>query len=80
MGHTQGNCEFERKPLGSEFLKGLHDRHAQHNAHYGLKRGKEGSEAIHRPVKDYYRDLQALAARMERQGKSTRDGPGLITG
>ena len=50
---------------GPEFLKGLHDRHAKHNAHYGLKRGKKGSEAIHKPVKDYYRDLQALAARME---------------
>ena len=48
-----------------DFLKGLHDRHAEHNAHYGLKRGKVGSEAVHKPVKDYYRELQRLQARME---------------
>ena len=31
----------------------------------GLKRGKVGSEAVHKPVKDYYRELQRLQARME---------------
>ena len=51
--------------MESDFLKGLHDRHAEHNAHYGLKRGKVGSEAVHKPVKDYYRELQRLQARME---------------
>lgn len=48
-----------------DFLKGLHDRHAQHNQHYGLKRGEPGSKAVHKPVKEHYRDLRRLQARME---------------
>lgn len=48
-----------------KFLIGLHDRHYEHNKHYGLKRGEPGSKKKHKPVKDYYRELRALQARME---------------
>jgi len=61
-----------------DFLKGLHDRHAAHNQHYGLKRGKVGSEAVHKPVKDYYRELQQLQARMEGRVSQLEMVPQLI--
>lgn len=46
------------------FLKDLHTKHAEFNQSkgYDLKRGLEGSTATHRPVKEFYRDMERLEA------------------
>lgn len=45
------------KRWGPDFLRDLHTRHAEHNSKLGLKRGKPSSGAVHKPVKDYYAEL-----------------------
>ena len=45
------------KRWGPDFLRDLHTRHAEHNQKLGLKRGKPNSGAVHKPVKDYYAEL-----------------------
>jgi len=45
------------KRWGPDFLKDLHTRHAKHNEILGLKRGKPSSDAVHKPVKEYYAEL-----------------------
>lgn len=81
--NQHGNFSKETVSLNANrwdplFLKGLHDRHAKFNGHYGLKRGKEGSKAKHKPVKDYYRELQKLQARMENRVNQLEMVPQLI--
>lgn len=47
-----------------QFLRDLHTRHAEWNQKqgYDLKRGQEGSTALHRPVKEFYKEAAALEA------------------
>lgn len=68
--NRHGECFKETVGLnanrwGPEFLKGLHDRHATHNKHYGLKRGEADSKGEHKTVKQHYAELRGLQARME---------------
>ena len=53
------------KRWGPDFLRDLHTRHAEHNEKLGLKRGKPSSGAVHKPLKDYYKELEQLRLRME---------------
>jgi len=52
------------KRWGPDFLRDLHTRHAAHNEKLGLKRGKPNSKAVHKPLKDYYKELEQLRLRM----------------
>lgn len=42
------------KRYDPEFLRGLHDRHAQHNKVFGLRRGVKGSMREHKTLKEFY--------------------------
>lgn len=53
------------KRWGPDFLRDLHTRHAEHNEKLGLKRGNPSSGAVHKPLKDYYKELEQLRLRME---------------
>lgn len=51
-----------------EFLTGLHDRHAQWNKKYGLKRGVKGSMRQHKSLKEFYKMVdKAMSADYESQ-------------
>lgn len=50
---------------GPDFLVDLHTRHAEHNAPLKLKRGKRNSGVAHKPLKDYYRDLNKIKRELE---------------
>lgn len=43
------------KRYDPEFLRGLHDRHAQHNKSLGLRRGVKGSMREHKTLKEFYK-------------------------
>ena len=64
------------KRWGPDFLRDLHTRHAKHNEILGLKRGKPSSDAVHKPVKEYYEELakkeQELTQGLE-EHKARRD-------
>lgn len=56
------------KRYDPEFLTGLHDRHAQWNKKYGLKRGVKGSMRQHKSLKEFYRMVdKAMNADYENQ-------------
>ena len=59
-------------------MVGLHDRHARHNEVFGLKRGRPGSKAKHKPVKEYYRDLAKLERRLSEKAEQVEMVPELI--
>ncbi|KCB43813.1 plasmid recombination enzyme [Bordetella hinzii 5132] len=42
------------KRYNPEFLRELHDRHAQHNKVFGLRRGVKGSMREHKTLKEFY--------------------------
>ena len=53
------------KRWGPDFLRDLHTRHAEHNEKLGLKRGNPSSGGVHKPLKEYYKELEQLRLRME---------------
>lgn len=56
------------KRYNPEFLSGLHDRHAEHNKNFGLKRGVKGSMRKHKSLKEFYAIVdKALDADYQKQ-------------
>lgn len=52
------NWSLNAKRYDREFLIGLHDRHAEFNKKYGLKRGEKNKpKKVHIPLKQYYMEL-----------------------
>ena len=66
-----------------EYLKGLHDRHAEHNKNLGLRRGVKGSMREHKTLKEFYNMVdKALNADYGKTIEKTIETmeTGLITG
>lgn len=66
-----------------EFLRGLHDRHADHNKNFGLRRGVKGSMREHKTLKEFYSMVdKALSADYGRTIEKTIETmeTGLLTG
>lgn len=50
------------KRWGPDFLRDLHTRHAKHNEMLGLKRGEANKNKAHKPLKQYYKELNQQQA------------------
>ena len=53
------------RSVGVGFSRDLHTRHAEHNEKLGLKRGNPSSGGVHKPLKEYYKELEQLRLQME---------------
>lgn len=49
--------QLNAKRWNPDFLKDLHTAHAAHNQHHGLIRGQSKAGTKHKPLKEYYREL-----------------------
>lgn len=67
------------KRWGPDFLRDLHTRHAQHNEVLGLKRGQPRPETRHKPLKEYYRELEAKEAEFIKATKSEQEKTRLLS-
>lgn len=71
------------KRYNPEFLIGLHDRHAEWNKRYGLKRGVRGSMREHTTLKEFYKIVdKAMKADYEKTIENVIEKmeTGLLTG
>lgn len=51
---SRESYSLNAKRFDREYLKGLHNRYAEWNSKFGLKRGKEGSTDVHKKIKEYH--------------------------
>ena len=49
--------QLNAKRWNPDFLKALHTAHAAHNEHHGLIRGQGKAGTVHKPLKQYYKEL-----------------------
>ena len=64
-GTSERNLQPKCEALGPGFSRDLHTRHAEHNEKLGLKRGNPSSGGVHKPLKEYYKELEQLRLQME---------------
>ena len=61
-----------------EFLTELHTKHSLNNVKWGLKRGRAGSGAIHKPVKEHYQEIAKNEAKTAIQAEELERKNALI--
>ena len=66
------------KRWGPDFLRDLHTRHAKHNEVLGLKRGEPRPDTRHKPLKEYYRELEVKEAEFIKATKSEQEKTRLL--
>jgi Plasmid recombination enzyme len=83
-GATQKeNWSLNAKRYDPDFLRGLHDRHAEHNKKFELKRGVKGSMRKHTSLKKFYNIVdKALSTDYEKAIEKTIQSleTGFLTG